>query len=68
MMGTLMTADKGGFIESLLLKAVTIGLGGWTGTLMCTPIILGKASGLHGRIFKGGRKQESKPQDSMIYF
>ena len=64
-----MAADKAGFIESLLLKAVTIGLGGWTGTIACSPIILGKASGLHGRLFKGdNERQEPKSQDSIIYF
>jgi uncharacterized membrane protein YjjB (DUF3815 family) len=36
----------GTLITSIVVIAVTIGIGGWTGTLLCSPTILGTNNGL----------------------
>jgi uncharacterized membrane protein YjjP (DUF1212 family) len=48
MVRALMATSKAGFIENVLVTAVVIGLGGWTGTILCSPTILGKTSGHNG--------------------
>ncbi|CAB9501987.1 pheromone-regulated membrane protein [Seminavis robusta] len=66
MMGALLSPNKAGFLESVLIKAIMIGLGGWTGTILCSPTILGKSSGLHGRAF--GTVQPQKKHEALLHF
>jgi uncharacterized membrane protein YjjB (DUF3815 family) len=35
-----------GFLSSIILRAVIIGLGAWTGTILCSPTLLGTNRGL----------------------
>ena len=39
-----------GFLTSIILRAVIIGIGAWTGTILCSPTLLGTNRGLinHG--------------------
>lgn len=72
MVQTLMEATKSGFVENVLTTAVVIGLGGWTGTILCSPTILGKTSGLNGLSRnKSGERWKNKKQmraPSMLSF
>jgi hypothetical protein len=34
------------FLWQIILRAIIIGLGGWTGTILCTPTLLGINKGL----------------------
>ena len=36
----------GNLLMAIVFMAVTIGLGGWTGTMLCSPTILGTNNGL----------------------
>lgn len=38
--------DIEGFLSSIILRAVIIGLGAWTGTILCSPTLLGTNRGL----------------------
>mmetsp|Transcript_14881 Transcript_14881/g.26910 ORF Transcript_14881/g.26910 Transcript_14881/m.26910 type:complete len:122 (-) Transcript_14881:62-427(-) len=42
MAATLLGPNKSNFVEGVLTAAATIGVGGWTGTSLCSPTILGK--------------------------
>lgn len=64
---TLLAPNKVGFIESVLSAAATIGVGGWTGTLLCSPTIMGKTSGLHGRSFDN-KKSDRARRENLLYF
>lgn len=35
-----------GFLWQIILRAIIIGIGGWTGTILCTPTLLGINKGL----------------------
>jgi len=63
MVRALLSPSRVNFIESVLFAAVSIGLGGWTGTILCSPTILGKSSWLF-------RSQDNanKRQQTMLYF
>jgi len=65
MVKVLLSPSRVGVLESVLFNAATIGLGGWTGTILCSPTILGKSSGLHGWSSSG---REKKKQKAMLYF
>jgi uncharacterized membrane protein YjjP (DUF1212 family) len=67
MVRVLLEPRKAGFIESVLFCAATIGLGGWTGTILCSPTILGKSSGFHDHPGRGGGRGDAK-QKAMLYF
>mmetsp|Transcript_36110 Transcript_36110/g.44183 ORF Transcript_36110/g.44183 Transcript_36110/m.44183 type:complete len:128 (+) Transcript_36110:3-386(+) len=43
---SLFGAQNTGWIETMAMNCVVIGLGAWTGTLLCSPTILGTTSGL----------------------
>jgi uncharacterized membrane protein YjjB (DUF3815 family) len=58
-------ATASSFLEKVVIESATIGLGAWTGTILCSPTILGKSSGLHGF---SGRHSEKKRQKAMLYF
>jgi uncharacterized membrane protein YjjP (DUF1212 family) len=49
MVTKMFTSGATGFVEQVVAESVSIGLGAWTGTILCSPTILGKSSGLHGR-------------------
>ena len=67
MVQALLNTSRVGFIENVLTAAATIGIGGWAGTLLCSPTILGKTSGLHG--WSRGRKEKDRPErHSLLYF
>lgn len=38
--------DIDGFLWQIILRAIIIGIGGWTGTILCTPTLLGINKGL----------------------
>ena len=59
----MLASTTSGFLESVVSESAAIGLGAWTGTMLCSPLILGKSSGLHGWSF--GRKK--KPQ-ALLFF
>jgi hypothetical protein len=42
------------FLTSIILRAVIIGLGAWTGTILCSPTLLGTNLGLMLRRTNGG--------------
>ena len=65
MVRALLAPSRVGFIESVLSAGATIGLGGWAGTLLCSPTILGKTSGLHGWAFNRKDKPE---RESLLFF
>lgn len=68
----LLAQSRVGFLETVLFNAATIGLGGWTGTILCSPTILGKTSGLHGRWARGGKaaaeNAKRKQQEPLLHF
>ena len=57
----MLTATTTSFLESVVTEAVAIGLGAWTGTILCSPTILGKSSGLHDSFGRMKRK-------ALLYF
>eukprot|EP00979_Chaetoceros_neogracilis_P003254 scaffold576_cov146-Chaetoceros_neogracile.AAC.6 len=68
-----------GLLANLVTIAVTIGLGGWTGTMLCSPTILGTNNGLLSQFMKrrnGAKRDRSKiqgpkpiqPNRSMLLF
>jgi uncharacterized membrane protein YjjB (DUF3815 family) len=61
MVRALLSPSRVNFIETVLFTAATIGLGGWTGSLLCSPTILGKSSWSF-------RKHGEKKQSTMLYF
>jgi uncharacterized membrane protein YjjP (DUF1212 family) len=61
MVRALLSPSRANFIESVLFAASAIGLGGWTGSLLCSPTILGKSSWSF-------RKRGEKKQATMLYF
>jgi uncharacterized membrane protein YjjP (DUF1212 family) len=50
--------QTGDYVQGIIVQAVTIGLGAWTGTLLCSPTILGTNRGLL-------QQPDSSPQPSM---
>ena len=54
--GLFKTADNkivdGSLLSQIVVIAVTIGLGGWTGTMLCSPTILGTNGGLLSQFMK----------------
>lgn len=65
MVRALLSPDRVGFVENVLFNAGSIGLGGWTGTILCSPTILGKSSGLHGWALN---RRGKKKQQAMLFF
>jgi len=67
---TLLAPSKVGFIERVLSVAATIGVGGWAGTLLCSPTILGKTSGLHGWSSNRYKKEQrfKSQRENLLYF
>jgi uncharacterized membrane protein YjjP (DUF1212 family) len=63
MVRSILAPSRVNFIESVLLAATTIGLGGWAGTILCSPTILGKSSWSFGR-----ERDTSKKQQALLYF
>ena len=43
---TAYSANLEGFLTSIILRAVTIGIGAWTGTILCSPTMIGVNRGL----------------------
>jgi uncharacterized membrane protein YjjB (DUF3815 family) len=69
MIRILLSPNRVGFIENVLLIAATIGLGGWAGTVLSSPTIMGKSStGLQGWSFLGRRERKKQSQQAMLYF
>ena len=66
MVKALLAPSNVGFIERVLTAAATIGIGGWTGTLLCSPTIMGKTSGLHGWSFM--KKTGESRRENLLYF
>ncbi len=60
MVRSLLSPSNSNFIETVLFSAATIGLGGWTGSLLCSPTILGKSSWSF-------RRHKDKKQSTMLY-
>jgi len=60
----MLSATTSSFLESVVTEAAAIGLGAWTGTILCSPTILGKSSGMHGW---SGSKGSKKPK-ALLYF
>ncbi|KAG7365902.1 putative threonine/serine exporter [Nitzschia inconspicua] len=61
MVRALLSPSRVNFIETVLFSAATIGLGGWTGSLLCSPTILGKSSWSF-------RRDSEKKKSTMLYF
>jgi len=63
-----------GFLESIILRAVIIGLGSWTGTLLCSPTLFGTNRGLlqQSGSFRGSsharRKRKTGNKGAMLFF
>ena len=63
-----------GFLESIILRAVTIGLGSWTGTLLCSPTLFGTNRGMlqqagssrHGS--GSTRRKRNTGKGAMLFF
>lgn len=68
MAATLLGPNKSNFVEGVLTAAATIGVGGWTGTLLCSPTILGKTSGLHGWSFNSKKDSKERQRQNLLYF
>lgn len=49
-----------GLLSNIVVIAVTIGLGGWTGTLLCSPTILGTNKGLLNKSMLSGSMHRSR--------
>ena len=66
-------SDGGLFIE-ILLSAVIIGIGAWTGTMLCSPTLLGTTHGLlmqkHPRHHRstGERRRQKQRSSAMLFF
>lgn len=54
-----------GLLSNLVTIAVTIGLGGWTSTMLCSPTILGTNKGLLSQFIK--RRNGAKRDRSTIH-
>ena len=63
MVRALLSPNRVNFIESVLFAAATIGLGGWTGTILCAPTILGKSSWGFSR-----QRETKQKKQTMLYF
>lgn len=68
MAATLLGPNKSNFVEGVLTAAATIGVGGWTGTLLCSPTILGKTSDLHGWSFNSKKDSRESRRQNLLYF
>uniref|UniRef100_A0A7S4MVF3 Threonine/serine exporter-like N-terminal domain-containing protein n=1 Tax=Odontella aurita TaxID=265563 RepID=A0A7S4MVF3_9STRA len=55
------------FIEGLILNAVTIGIGAWTGTILCSPTLLGTTRGMLYHTQPDKHKQH-RDHGAMLYF
>lgn len=60
----MLAATTSSFLETVVTESVAIGLGGWTGTILCSPTVLGKSSGLHGWSYIS----KSKKPNTLFYF
>ena len=49
------TDQAEGFLESIIFRSIIIGIGAWTGTLLCSPTILGSTRGLLNRFAHGSK-------------
>jgi uncharacterized membrane protein YjjB (DUF3815 family) len=66
---TLYTSETDGFYMDLILNAVLIGIGAWTGTMLCSPTLLGTTRGLLVQASKeGGSRRERKEPSAMLFF
>ena len=63
MVQALLSPSRVNFIESVLFSAATIGLGGWTGSILCSPTMLGKSSWSFSR-----QRDTRNKQQTMLYF
>jgi uncharacterized membrane protein YjjP (DUF1212 family) len=56
-----------GFIEKIAMNCVVIGLGAWTGTLLCSPTLLGTSTGILQQA-GGKRPRHERGRGALLYF
>lgn len=67
MVRALLSPSRTNFVETVLGTAATIGVGAWTGTILCSPTILGKSSGWTKRFVRRA-KDGKKKQKAILFF
>ena len=73
LVNALYSSETDGFFSNIILRAVIIGIGAWTGTMLCSPTVLGTTRGLltqkrslHGE--KGERLRDKLKPNAMLFF
>ena len=70
---TVYSSEANDFYTGVLLNAILIGIGAWTGTMLCSPTLFGSTSGLLLPASKDsasltGRGRERKNWNAMLFF
>lgn len=73
LVATLYTSETDGFYTDIVLNAILIGIGAWTGTMLCSPTLLGTTRGLLLQASKDGGStrghgRERKEPSAMLFF
>ena len=50
------TNQAEGFLETIIFRSIIIGIGAWTGTLLCSPTVLGSTRGLLNKFAHGSKE------------
>ena len=73
LVNALYSSETDGFFSNIIIRAVIIGIGAWTGTMLCSPTLLGTTRGLltqtrplHGTISE--RPREKLKPNAMLFF
>jgi uncharacterized membrane protein YjjP (DUF1212 family) len=73
LVNALYTSETEDFFTDIIFRAVIIGIGAWTGTMLCSPTLLGTTRGLlaqgskNGGPTRGDRRDRIKP-NAMFFF
>jgi uncharacterized membrane protein YjjP (DUF1212 family) len=70
---TMYSSEADAFYTGVLINAILIGLGAWTGTMLCSPTVFGTTSGLLTQASKDGGStrgggRERKERSAMLFF
>jgi uncharacterized membrane protein YjjP (DUF1212 family) len=72
LVNALYDGDKNSFFANIILRSIVIGIGAWTGTMICSPTLLGTTGGLllAQKRPRSGARQREKPiaNNAMLFF
>jgi uncharacterized membrane protein YjjB (DUF3815 family) len=73
LVATLYGSEADGFYTDIILNAILIGIGAWTGTMICSPTLLGTTNGLLVQASEDGgstrgQGRERKEPSALLFF